>query len=84
MESNGALVMNDQERTATRLPFGGWTQDEVELLVERISERVMANFYEEVGKAVVKRMMQVIGIATVVIMMWIAGKHVVNIWGDFK
>ena len=84
MESDGALNMNVHEQAPGRQPFGGWTDGEIELLVERISERVMANFYEEVGKAVVKRMMQVIGIATVVIMMWIAGKHVVNIWGDFK
>jgi hypothetical protein len=38
-----------------RQPFGGLTDGEMEHLVERISKRVMTDFYAEVGKNVVRK-----------------------------
>lgn len=43
----------------------GWTEGDVERLVGRISERVMNHFYEEVGRSVLRRILQFLGWAVV-------------------
>lgn len=48
--------MNDRE------PFGGMTEAEIETLVERVTEKVVENFYAEVGKNVVKKGLWIAGI----------------------
>ena len=58
----------------------GWSEDDVEKLVGRVSQRVMRNFYEEVGRSVVKKMLSVIGLITVGMMIWAAGSKF-KLWG---
>lgn len=60
--------------------FSGLSENEIEDLVERVTQRVMANFYQEVGKSVVKKFLQVVGFATVAIGIWIAGGKL-KLWG---
>ena len=50
----------------------GWTEGDVERLVGRVSQRVIENFYQEVGRSVVKRILQFIGWAAVVGLTWFA------------
>lgn len=45
-----------------REPFGGLSEAEVEDLVERVTEKVVENFYAEVGKNVVKKGLWIAGI----------------------
>jgi len=40
---------------ADREPFGGLTEEEIEQLVSRVSQKVVESFYAEVGKNVVKK-----------------------------
>jgi len=47
---------------SNRAPYGGMSEEEVEHLVERVTERVVENFYAEVGKNVVKKGLWVAGI----------------------
>lgn len=56
-----------------RLPFGGMTETEVQDLVEKVAQRVMENFYLEVGRSVAKKAMWVIGLATVAVIIWLSG-----------
>jgi hypothetical protein len=56
-----------------RQPFGGMTESEIDDLVARVAKRVMEDFYQEVGRSVVKRVLQIIGVATVVIALWLIG-----------
>jgi hypothetical protein len=59
----------------------GWLSDqEVELIVERVTQRVMENFYQEVGKSVVKKAFQAIGLVAVALSIWIAGGRL-KMWG---
>lgn len=48
-----------------REPFGGMTEAEIETLVERVTEKVVENFYAEVGKNVVKKGLWFAGIVGV-------------------
>jgi hypothetical protein len=67
-------MMPDLKEPGThRRPFGGMTQAEIDDLVARVATRVMEDFYQEVGRSVVKRTLQVIGIAAVVIALWLIG-----------
>lgn len=54
-----------------REPFGGLSEDEIETLVERVTEKVVANFYAEVGKNVVQKFLWAVGILTVALMAWL-------------
>ncbi len=54
-----------------RRPFGGLSEDEVENIVERVTARVVQNFYQEVGKNVVSKILWVIGLGTVVLFTWL-------------
>lgn len=45
-----------------REPFGGMTEAEIETLVERVTEKVVENFYAEVGKNVIKKGLWIAGI----------------------
>lgn len=54
-----------------RRPFGGLKEEEIEHIVERVTERVVANFYQEVGKNVISKILWVIGLGTVVLFTWL-------------
>jgi hypothetical protein len=43
----------------------GWSEEDIERLVGKISQRVIDKFYQEVGKNIVARILQVIGWAAV-------------------
>jgi hypothetical protein len=61
---------HNQERISKLPP--GWTEGDVERLVVRVSEQVMNNFYEEVGRSLVKRMLQSMGWLAVAGLTWLA------------
>ena len=54
----------------TELPL---TDEQLEELVERVTEKVIKNFYTSVGESVVKRITKLIGFAAVALLMWAAG-----------
>ena len=54
----------------TQLPL---TDEQLEELVERVTEKVIKNFYTSVGESVVKRITKLIGFAAVALLMWAAG-----------
>jgi hypothetical protein len=49
------------------------SEAEIDDLVARVAKRVMEDFYQEVGRSVVKRTLQIIGVATVVVGLWLIG-----------
>lgn len=61
------------EERESRKPFGGWTETEVENLVTRVSERVMKNFYTDVGEVAIKRGLQLLGMFVMAGLIWLAG-----------
>lgn len=63
-----------------RKPFGGWTEEDVEALVKKVSEKVIADFYEQMGRSVMKRGLQVVGMAMTAILIWLAGGKL-KLWG---
>ena len=56
-----------------RKPFGGLSEREVEQLVARVSERVIKSFYLGVGRSVITRGLQIMGVVTTAVVMWLAG-----------
>jgi len=54
----------------TQLPL---TDEQLEELVERVTEKVIKNFYTSVGESVVKRITKLIGFGAVALLMWAAG-----------
>ena len=54
----------------SREPFGGLTEQEIETLVERVTEKVVENFYTEIGKNVVKKFLWIVGIITIGLAAW--------------
>ena len=63
--------------TGSREPFGGLTEEELELLVARVSEKVVESFYAEVGKNVIKKGLWIAGMVGVglAIFFGFAGNH---------
>jgi hypothetical protein len=53
----------------------GWTEGDVERLVAKVSQRVIDNLYQEVGKSVVKRILQAIGWAAVFGLAWLGASN---------
>jgi hypothetical protein len=51
----------------------GWTEEDVERLVGRVSQRVMDNFYQEVGRSLMKKLFSWIGLVVVGMLLWAAG-----------
>jgi len=49
------------------------TDEQLEELVERVTEKVIKNFYTSVGESVVKRITKLIGFGVVAFLMWAAG-----------
>jgi len=49
------------------------TDEQLEELVERVTEKVIKNFYTSVGGSVVKRITKLIGFGAVAFLMWAAG-----------
>ena len=54
-----------------RQPFGGLTDVEIDAIVERVTERVVENFYAEVGRNVVKKFLWLVGIVVVGLATWL-------------
>lgn len=54
-----------------RAPFGGMTDAEVDAIVERVTERVVQNFYAEVGRNVVKKFLWLAGIVVLGVAAWL-------------
>lgn len=54
-----------------REPFGGLSEAEIEQLVERVTERVVENFYAEVGRGVVKKFLWLVGMIAVGLAAWL-------------
>lgn len=54
------------------------TDEQLEQLVERVTERVIENFYLSVGRNVVKRFFWIVGLATVSLLGILAGTGHLN------
>ena len=54
------------------------TDEQIELIVERVTERVIDNVYISVGRGVVKKAFYIIGIGVLALVTWLAGN------GHFK
>jgi hypothetical protein len=59
--------------SAYRQPFGGMSEDEIEDLVGRAAQKVMDNFYRDIGKSVLSKVLWAIGLVTVSLLIWLAG-----------
>ena len=70
--------MNDVQ-VERRKPYGGLTEQEVEEIVGRVSQRVLNNFYQEIGRNVMKRILQILGILAVSTLMWLTGNKL-KVW----
>jgi hypothetical protein len=46
-----------------RAPFAGLTEEEIEKIVERVTNRVVSNFYAEVGKSIMTKLLVWVGMA---------------------
>lgn len=49
------------------------TDEQLEELVEKVTERVINNFYQSIGETVVKRAMKLIGLGCVALLIYLAG-----------
>ena len=54
-----------------REPFGGLTEEEIEKLVMRVSERVVADFYQNIGRSVTNKFFWLVGIGIVAFLTWL-------------
>jgi len=54
-------------------PYGGMTEAEIESLVARVAAQVMDDFYQNVGRNVMTRVYQAVGLIFVAGMLWVAG-----------
>jgi hypothetical protein len=51
--------MNDNG--SERAPFAGLTEEEIEKIVERVTNRVVSNFYAEVGRSIMTKLFVWVG-----------------------
>jgi hypothetical protein len=65
-------VGNNRDQDEYRPAFGGLSEEEVEDLVGRAAQKVMDNFYRDIGKSVAQKILWVIGLATVSLIIWLA------------
>lgn len=63
-------------RVVNRVAEKSWSEEEL----EKIVGRVMNNFYQEIGKNVVKKALSAIGIGVVTALIWLAGAKA-KMWG---
>jgi hypothetical protein len=63
---------NNRDEDEYRPAFGGLNEEEVEDLVGRAAQKVMDNFYRDIGKSVAQKILWVIGLATVSLIIWLA------------
>lgn len=53
------------------------SEEQIDIIAEKAAakavEKVLAHFYQEVGKGVVKKALYVIGVAAMVLMAWLSG-----------
>jgi hypothetical protein len=78
-ETDVGLDEQDYEATQPYRPYGGLSEEEVDALVARVTRRVVRNFYQEVGRTVVMRVMQAIGMGVIAVSMFLAGSKM-KIW----
>lgn len=62
----------------TKLPL---TDEQLELLVERVTEKVIQNVYISVGESIVKKFFWVVGLAAVSLVTYFAGVGHIKIGG---
>ena len=55
------------------------TDDELEELVEKVTEKVINNFYQTVGEGVVTKAIKIIGMCVVALLIYLAGSGQLNI-----
>ncbi len=60
--------------------IGNLTDEDVEDLVARVADRVIDQFYQDIGKSVVKRFYQLVGLGAVAGMLWFAGFKISSKW----
>ena len=49
------------------------TDQELEELVEKVTEKVIQNFYQSVGETVTTKVMKLVGLAAVSFLLWMTG-----------
>jgi hypothetical protein len=49
------------------------TDEQLEMLVEKVTEKVIENVYISIGKNVVKKFFWIVGISTGVLLAWLSG-----------
>lgn len=54
------------------------TDEQIEHIVERVTEKVIENVYISIGQGVVKKFFYILGIGALVLVTWLAGN------GQFK
>jgi hypothetical protein len=55
------------------------SDDELEELVEKVTEKVINNFYQSIGESVVKKAIKLIGMGAVALLLYFAGTGQLNI-----
>jgi hypothetical protein len=56
-----------------RAPFSGLSEDDVEELVGRVTQKVLDKCYQDIGRSVVNKALWVIGLVSVSLLIWLAG-----------
>jgi hypothetical protein len=71
------VVLYRGELVDTRKEIAGYAtqlrQLNLDAIVQRVSRKIITEFYEEVGKAVVKRVLTLVGIAAFIFGCWLLG-----------
>lgn len=71
-EDSDVYELSDRHNRARSEKYPpGWTEGDVERMVTRVARRVMDNFYEEVGRSIVRRILQYVGWAGVIGLTWL-------------
>jgi len=55
---------------SARAPYGGLTEDEIEVIAEKAAEKAVEKFYLEVGKHTVKKALMVLGAGVIFLLVW--------------
>jgi len=80
------MVSYRAEMGETRAEIGKYADNlenfDIDMMVQRVAKKVMNEFYQEVGKTVVKRALAVTGIVCFIIMCWLTGSGKFRIWGN--
>ena len=55
------------------------TEEQIQDIVKRVTERVVSNMYEEVGHSIVKKLSWLIGIVVVGLAVWLTHNDVIKV-----